>query len=76
MEKKRGGLGFIIFLLVIAIAAIVGMGYYIYVTHINENQEIIELRAEIKELQEQNQQYQTALENINKTLGNINSNKN
>ena len=62
-------------LLTIAIFVICGMGYYIYTSRINENQEIVELRAELKTLKEQNQNYQIALDNINKTLDNLRGNK-
>ena len=74
MEKKSKTLGFVIFLLVVAIVAIGAMGYYIFLTRTNENKEIVALREEMKILQEQNNNYQTALDNINKTIGGLRNN--
>ena len=74
-DKGSKGIAFVIVLLTIAIFVICGMGYYIYTSRINENQEIVELRAELKTLKEQNQNYQIALDNINKTLDNLRGNK-
>ena len=74
-DKGSKGIAFVIVLLTIAIFVICGMGYYIYKSRINENQEIVELRAELKTLKEQNQNYQIALDNINKTLDNLRGNK-
>ncbi len=69
--SENKGIGVVIALLVLAIVVIFGLSYYIYTSRLNENQEIADLRAEIRTLTEQNKNYQIALDNINKTLDNL-----
>ena len=63
--KKSKGSGIVIFFLILAIAALIGMGYYIYTIQTKSNDDITNLKAQVSDLQKQNENYKEIIDDAN-----------
>jgi hypothetical protein len=63
--KKSKGSGIVIFFLILAIAALIGMGYYIYTIQTKSNDDITNLKAQVSDLQKQNENYKETIDDAN-----------
>lgn len=73
--KGSKGIGIVIFLLILAIAATMCSIYYIYTTKTQDDERIANLEAEVENLKSENAKYKKTIDKVSDALNSVNEEK-